>query len=295
MAAIPITTTAAVDTVPVGPALSMFDPIYLGIDEFGHPVYTTLAGKNLLAGGEPEAGKSGLLNNIAAHAALSANTRLCLLDGKWVELGQWMDVADIYVGPDIDAAILTLARLQKVIDNRYAWLFTHNRRKIVPDDRLSTIVCMIDEIAYFSATVGTKQQQEAFVALMRDVVARGRACGVIVVAATQRPNIDIIPTSLRDIFGWRFAGRCTTDNSSDLILGHGWVSRGYSAATIPPEQRGVGYLIAEGGVPRLIRPPYLTDAQIEDLADYAAWIRRTPHHTTTDRPAVTADLLGVAA
>ena len=25
--------------VPVGPSLSMYDPIYLGIDEFGEPVY----------------------------------------------------------------------------------------------------------------------------------------------------------------------------------------------------------------------------------------------------------------
>ena len=27
------------DSVPVGPVLSMFDPVYLGIDEAGEPVY----------------------------------------------------------------------------------------------------------------------------------------------------------------------------------------------------------------------------------------------------------------
>ncbi|MEH1166747.1 cell division protein FtsK, partial [Micromonospora sp. CPCC 205539] len=32
-----IPTTA--DAVPVGPGLSMFDPIFIGIDEFGQPVY----------------------------------------------------------------------------------------------------------------------------------------------------------------------------------------------------------------------------------------------------------------
>ena len=42
--------------------------------------------------------------------------------------------------------------------------------------------------------------------------------------ATQRPSSDIIPTSLRDLFAWRFAGRCTNDASSDIILGHGWAS-----------------------------------------------------------------------
>lgn len=269
------TETISGDSVPVGPVLSMFDPVFIGVDEYGLPVYSTLLGKNLLSAGEPGAGKSTLLNNIVAHAALSQNTRLCLLDGKWVELGQWEDVADVFVGPNIDAAIITLARLQRVINNRYAWLFTQGRRKITRRDRLSVIVCVVDEIAYYSATVGDKRQQETFVGLLRDVVARGRACGVIVVAATQRPNVDIIPTSLRDIFGWRHAGRCTTDNSSDLVLGHGWAIQGYSAMRIRPEDRGVGYLIAEGGMPRLVRTPFLTDTQIESLVDYAAWTRRT--------------------
>ena len=52
--------------------LSMFDPIYVGIDEFGHPVAIRIIYKNLLAAGEPGGGKSGLLNTLTAHAALSA-------------------------------------------------------------------------------------------------------------------------------------------------------------------------------------------------------------------------------
>ena len=58
----------------------------------------------------------------AAHAALSAKSRLVLFDGKVVELGMWADVADEFVGLDLDHAIITLRRLQKVMDNRYTWL-----------------------------------------------------------------------------------------------------------------------------------------------------------------------------
>ena len=65
----------ATGTIPVGPMLSMFDPIYVGIDEFGQPVYIRVIYKNLLAAGEPGGGKSGLLNTLAAHAALSADSR----------------------------------------------------------------------------------------------------------------------------------------------------------------------------------------------------------------------------
>jgi len=80
-------------------AADMFDPIYVGIDEFGAPVYTRLIYRNLLAAGEPGGGKSGLLNIFAAHAALSVKNRNVLFDGKQVELGMWDDLADEFVGP----------------------------------------------------------------------------------------------------------------------------------------------------------------------------------------------------
>ena len=107
------------------------------------------------------------------------------------------------------------------------------RRKIVPADGLDVIVCVIDELAFFSVTIGTKEQQEEFKTLVRDLVARGRAAGIIMIVATQRPSADIIPTSLRDLFGYRVAFRCTTDSSSDIILSVGWASEGFSAKSHP--------------------------------------------------------------
>jgi S-DNA-T family DNA segregation ATPase FtsK/SpoIIIE len=160
------------------------------------------------------------------------------------------------------------------MDRRYELLDTERRRKITKDDDVDLIMLVVDEIAYFSATVGDKRTQEEFSRLVRDLVARGRAAGIIVIAATQRPSADIIPTSLRDLFGYRLAFRCTTDISSDIILGYGWAKAGYSAANIAPEDRGVGWLLAEGGIPRRIKAAYLSDADIYALVDRAAWIRR---------------------
>ena len=265
----------ATGTIPVGPMLSMYDPIHIGGDEFGQPVAIRIIYKNLLAAGEPGGGKSGLLNTFAAHAALSLNSRLVLFDGKVVELGYWEDVADEFVGPDLDHAIITLLRLQKVMDNRYAWLRAHRRRKVEPGDGISVITSIFDEIALYSATLGTEQQQRQFIALFRDLVARGRAAAMPVVAATQRPSVDIIPKSLRDLFGYRAAFRCTSNGSSDIILGDGWSGSGYSATDISPVNPGEAFLIAEGGIPQRIKAAYLSDADIIALADYAAWTRRT--------------------
>jgi DNA segregation ATPase FtsK/SpoIIIE, S-DNA-T family len=286
---------------PVKPGLplSIFDSVVIGIDEFGQPVRVPLIWRNMLIGGEPGSGKSALLNLLVAFAALCRNCRLVLFDGKQVELGQWRHCADAFVGPHIEQAIALLKRLQIMMDRRYEYLLSCERRKVAdkvpvlspttgevrwePDAFLPYLVA-IDEIAYYSATTGDKKQREDFAALLRDLVARGRAVGVIVVAATQRPSSDIIPTSLRDLFAWRFAGRCTTNSSSDIVLGQGWAQLGWSANQISPNNPGTGLLIAENGVPQLVKVAYLDDRTCAAIAAHAATMRASDR--TGDRPAL---------
>jgi DNA segregation ATPase FtsK/SpoIIIE, S-DNA-T family len=273
--------TLTAGAVPVGPMLSMFDPIFVGINEFGLPHYTRVIYKNLLAAGEPGGGKSGLLNTLAAHAALSARSRTVLFDAKQVELGMWDDIADEFVGPDMTKAIITLLRLQKVMDNRNTWLAAHRRRKIEPGDGLNVITSIFDEIAVYATVLGTEQEQRLFVSLLRDLVARGRNVAMPVIAATQRPSVDIIPKSLRDLFGYRAAFRCTSTGSSDIILGDNLSAAGFTATDISPSNPGECQLIAEGGLPERIKVSYLTDADIIALADYAAWTRHAGSLPTT--------------
>ncbi len=257
---------------------SIYEPVPFGIDENGRQVAVTLMYRNLLAGGEPGAGKSSLLNTIIAHLSLCTDARLWLLDGKLVELGPWAPLADVFVGNDIGLANNRLRALQTEMDTRYGRLSTAGRRKILPSDGLDAIACVIDELAFFSVTIGTKDQQEEFKTLVRDLVARGRAAGIVMIVATQRPSADIIPTSLRDLFGYRVAFRCTTDSSSDIVLSVGWASEGYSAKTIPPDDnyRGVGLLLAEGGIPRRFKAAYLDDDQIAVVIRHALRTRRPP-------------------
>jgi S-DNA-T family DNA segregation ATPase FtsK/SpoIIIE len=252
------------------PRASIYDPIRLGIDETAATVELTLIYRNILLAGEPGSGKSGGLNNITAHGALAPDCRLWLMDGKRVELGLWRRAAERFVGPDLTEAIDALGELQAEMDRRYDQLDDAGLRKITIDDGHDAIMLVIDELAYYSATAGDKRQRDTFSTLLRDLVARGRAAGVIVVAATQRPSADIIPTSLRDLFGYRLAFRCTTESSSDIVLGHGWHARGYDASQIDPATPGVGWLLAEGGIPRRIRCAWLTDAEIGDIARRAA-------------------------
>jgi S-DNA-T family DNA segregation ATPase FtsK/SpoIIIE len=271
-----MTTTTITAAVPVFP-LSMFGPVHLGLDENGDQVHVDLAERNMLLGGEPGGGKSNALNLIVAHGALSGDCRLILIDGKQVELGLWRHCADKFVGPSMPDALSVMAWLQGIMNDRYDQLLAAGLRKITPEDGEPVYLVVIDEYAFFSATVGDKTQQAKFSAFTRDLVARGRAAGVIVILATQRPSHQVIDPSLRDLFGYRWAFRCTTDSSSDTVLGHGWATQGYTAASIDPLARGVSWLLSETGTPRRVKAAYLTDHDIKHLAAYAAQLRRKDH------------------
>jgi S-DNA-T family DNA segregation ATPase FtsK/SpoIIIE len=253
---------------------SIWDPVHLGVNEIGQDMHVTMAERNMLIGGEPGSGKSVALQLIVAHGALSPDCKLLLVDGKRVELGLWRGCAQRFIGPSMDDAIDTLKWLQSQIDERTDWLLDHKKRKITRDMGYPVYLVIIDELAYFSATVGTPTQQKEFNALNRDIVARGRAPGIIPVEATQRPSADIVPTSLRDLFGYRWAFRCSTEASSDTILGHGWAEKGYCATEIDPQARGVSWLRAEDGIPQRVKSAYLSDEDIIALADHAAQLRQ---------------------
>ena len=196
------------------------------------------------------------------------------MDGAIVELGMWRDCSDQFVGPDIDQAISVVERQQQEITECCQMLLDTGRRKIVKGDGEPVHLTVIDELAYYTATVGTKAEREKFSTMLRDCSARGRKCGYRYILATQRPSTDIVPSSLRDLFGYRWAFRCATDDSSDVVLGKGAARAGYTAAAIADRSRGVGLLRAEGKrVPRLVKAAYLDDGQIRRIAAHAAALR----------------------
>ena len=250
------------------PGRSLWDPFALGVDEDGKPVSIGLPERNVLLGGEPGAGKSAALSLFIAAAALDPTVRLTLMDGKQVELAPWSGSAEHFVGPDMTGAIEVLKGLCVEMDRRYSTLLASGLRKIEPASGFGLQVVAIDELAFYMRG-GTKNERTELTETLRDLISRGRAAGMIVIAATQKPSNDIVPTFVRDLFSFRMALRCTTPEASDTILGGGWASQGYSASTLDPTTRGVGFLLAEGAVPVKIRTHYLDDDAIARLAAQA--------------------------
>ena len=256
------------------PRLSVWEPIPVGVGEDGEMIAVNLVERNLLLGGEPGAGKSAALSLLIATAALDPDVTLWLLDGKRVELATWNGCARYTVGPDLSEALHVLRSLQIDMDRRYDELLGRRLRKVTRDSGLGLQVVVVDELAFY-LNVGDRKARQEFAELLRDLVARGRAAGVIVLAATQKPSVDIIPSSLRDLFAFRWAMSCSTPAASDTILGQGWASRGYSAAEIDTGHRGVGYLLHEGGTPMRCKAYYLDDPTLDTLAQRAETVRGT--------------------
>jgi hypothetical protein len=260
--------------------LSLWQPIPVGIDEDGTEVTVTLPERNLLLGGEPGAGKSNVLQLLVAVGALDPSVRLTLFDPKLVELAVWQGSTTRLVGPNMEEAIDVLKQLITELDDRYLTLLANRARKVTEGDGLPLHLVGVEELAYFTNGPDRKAAQ-AFSVLLRDFVARGRAAGMVTVATTQKPSADVVPTFLRDLFGFRWALRCSTPQASDTILGSGWASEGYSAAQIDPATRGVGLLLQEGGVPVRLRSCWLDDLVLADLARRAELLRATSRSSTT--------------
>jgi hypothetical protein len=259
--------------------LSLWDPVPVGVDENGEQVHISLPERNVLLGGEPGAGKSVAMSMLLAAAALDPRVRLHLFDAKLVELASWAGCADHSVGVSTRHANEVLRELQVEMDHRYLALLANRARKVTPNAGLPLHVLVVDELAHYLLAPDRKDRTE-FTELLRDLVARGRAAGLIVVAATQKPAHDVIPTALRDLFGFRWALRCNTPQASDTVLGAGWASLGYSAADIDAAQRGVGYLLHEGGWPVRLRSHHLDDAALVMVAERAEQLRC--HERTRD-------------
>jgi S-DNA-T family DNA segregation ATPase FtsK/SpoIIIE len=244
------------------------------VDEDGNQVTVALPERrNLLEGGEPGSGKSTIVQLLIAAAALDPSAKLTLLDPKLVELAVWQGCGRL-VGPNVEQAIEVLKQLISELDDRYLTLLANRARKVTEGDGLALHLLVVEELAFYTNGPDRKASA-AFSVLLRDFVARGRAAGMVTVATTQKPSADVVPTFLRDLFGFLWALRCSTPDASDTILGRGWASQGYSAASIDPATRGVGLLLQEGGIPVRLRACYLNDLELAELARRAELLRGT--------------------
>ena len=205
------------------------------------------------AGSLARASRPGL-NLIVAHGALSHDCKLILVHGKQVELGPWWASADMSIGPSLTDATAAFTEFQQIMNARYDDLLAAGRRKITPRPASPSTSSSSTSTPTSPLPLARRRMGEVRRAYPRPG-RPGPAAGVIIILATQRPSHQIIDPSMRDLFAYRWAFRCTTDASSDAVLGQGWASEGYTAADIDPLARGSAGCCRRPASPAGSRPP----------------------------------------
>ncbi len=278
-----------------GPVNFWSDKLFAGADARGREVSFSMVERSYLIGGEPGGGKSVASNNVLAFFFLDPRVQVYLADGKFgTDLMTWEPMATrVLTDKDQSAMLDFVAEVRTEMERRYALKRKLEVETFTEADAkkygLHPIVVHIDEIQYWTSSGDAKLDKQCMTAIA-DLVGRGRAVGIITGVITQRPAAEVVPTRLRDILSIRWALRCTTPAASDTILGQGWASRGYSAATVESDQRGAGYVLAEGSSPIQLRAAFMDPGkdELKAIATRAYALREQAGTLpkTADRPEI---------
>lgn len=190
----------------------------------------------------------------------------------------WRDRFSVIAKKDGHASEV-LAALLEEMERRYEWLEQNDLKK-VPFDRFHEkplIVILIDELADLVSVSVTKEEKAAEAqrsTAIRRLIAKGRAAGIVVITATQKPSSDVIPTSLRDLIQQRVAFATTNREMTETILGSGASQIGGLSHEIPTEQPGTAYILNEGSrIPKRVRAMWIPDEEVAGIAAQTAHLR----------------------
>jgi S-DNA-T family DNA segregation ATPase FtsK/SpoIIIE len=259
-------------------ARSFVEPIPVGVNESGELALLSLYSSSVLVGGVPGSGKSVGVEELLYGAALCPEVCLVVVDLKGgMELSAVDDAgrADYFVEHTAALASVLRRLMAEVIRRQRAVRAIPRLRKIEPDmwSEFPPLVLVIDELAEATAS-GDREADREINDLLRRLVALGRSTGLSVVASTQRPSSDLVPTSFRDLFRHRWGFRTSTAAMSAIVMGEANRDHPQGPHDIPDAMPGVSFIGDERGKRQRVRSFFITDEQIDTLAARAADVHR---------------------
>lgn len=242
----------------------------VAVDRNGRTIDVPVLESNVLIGGIPKSGKSGLQTILLVGLAQIPNLALIGLDPKRVELSPWASRFSL-VETQVSEMAPLLRKILEEIDRRYEVLQENRRKKWLPEDG-PILALVVDELAQVTSS-GDKKGDAERADLLRQIVAVGRAAGVFVSLATQKPSSDVVPTGLRDLITQRIAMRCTTREQAQTVLG-GVPSEVLETVTsIPHGQSGVGVFTTESGDVVRARAAWVPDEKVPSVSEALQHLR----------------------
>lgn len=242
----------------------------LGKDIAGKPVYANLEKMpHMLIAGATGSGKSVCINSIilsTVYKSTPDEVRMILIDPKVVELSIFAPVPHLYcpivTDPKKAAGVLKWACNE--MDQRYTKMSKINARDLErynslqedPADRMPRLMIIIDELADLMM-VSAKDVEDSIARLAQ----LGRACGIHLIVATQRPSVDIltglikanIPSRIAFAVSSAIDSRVILDGGgAEKLLGHGDMLFHPNGAAKPTRAQGA----------------YVSDEEVENIMHF---------------------------
>lgn len=237
----------------------------IGVRENNRIYQASLADRpHILIAGASNSGKSTMLNNILStwvRFATPDEIKLILIDPKRVELVQYKDAPhlaeDFGIIFDFDRALKALDWALREIHRRTDILATNlvtniaTWNKKYPNRAMPRLVIVIEELASLYPDPRSSTLVKDYLAKITNM---GRAMGVHLIACTQLPIKQVIPSNIKVNMWLRIAGRVQNPQESMVILGTG------DAAWLPAVP---GRMVAAGdGYKTEVQTPYIGQKQI---------------------------------
>lgn len=237
-------------------------PLIIGQDENGKHLYYDLAKMpHLLVAGSTGSGKSVFMHNCIL-STFYTGTKLVMIDLKRVEFAIYENIPHLLtpVCYEAGAAFNALMNLCFEMDRRYKTLKKHGCRNISEYQskgrKMNYIVVFIDELADL---VLNNRDIELYITRIAQL---GRAAGIHLIVATQRPDASILSGLIRANIPSRacFAVQKSTDSRIILDQTGGELLRG----------AGDGLFLPIGSKkPIHFQAPFITSDQLETIANKA--------------------------
>jgi DNA segregation ATPase FtsK/SpoIIIE, S-DNA-T family len=243
-------------------------PIGIGMDVAGKPVVADLSRMpHVLVAGATGSGKSVCINSLITSLLVMRTpdeVQFILIDPKQVELSQYRGLPHLRlpVVTDMEKVVAALRWTVLEMERRYGLFADVGARNIVafndrfPDERLVYLVVVVDELADMMMTAPEDVER-----LICRLAQLGRAAGVHLVVATQRPSVDVLTGLIKANLPTRIAFAVSSQIDSRVILDRTGAER----------LLGRGDALYQAGDemnPRRVQGALVTDDEIESVCSH---------------------------